>query len=447
METIRILCTHDFYGAYSPVPTSYGNLPGGRALRREICRLRGDDAAIWADSGDFIQGGPLEWLTQGRDGFRASSELGLDVSVAGNHDFDYGKCFLEKVAQDVNYALLCANAEVSLPKTTILPTSVGDIGFIGLTSSSLLASSNFRVERCHPLPVQGMEPAIPLMAKELRRAGARLVVVLLHDGIDWRFESGEYAPQPQRLFAKIQKWEEAVDLVIGGDTLGRYYGSIGRMQFVQPWPFGAEIALVDFEFRRSEVCTRTSAVPVTGSEEWDGIGADLIREARQDILGALPYALSAYSGGQAPLAAFMAECVLAATGADLSIAYVACGQPALDGIFAYLGSGAVTRLQVAQLIPWTTHEVCTGEVTQAEVNKLRTLTNTCRPHRSRAWAMHTCGSSSDILSIATTSGAATHIIAETIGRELDWKWPGETIFEGVRAVLRRADRCRTLARW
>lgn len=427
------------------MPTSFGSLPGGRALRREMSRLRDGRAAIWADSGDFIQGGPLEWLTQGRDGFRASCELGLDLSAAGNHDFDYGNDVLEKVAQDLSYPLLCANAEVSLPKATILPTSAGDIGFIGLTSSDLLASSNYRVDRRHPLPVQRIEPNIPLMADELRRAGARAVVVLLHDGTDWRFSGGKYEPRPQRLFARIQEWEESVDLVVGGDTLGRHYGSIGRMKFVQPWPFGAEIALVDFDFRSSEVCTKFAAVPVRGSEEWDGFGADLINEARQDVLGALPYSLTAYSGGKAPLADFMAECIFAATVADISIAYVACGQPALDGIFAYLGSGSVTRLQIAQLIPWTTHQICTSEVTQAESNKLRSLTNAVRPHRSRAWAMHTSGSSSDVLSIATTSGAATHVIAETIGRELEWERPGETIFEGVRTVLGRADRSRTLA--
>ncbi|WP_271567053.1 hypothetical protein [Bradyrhizobium sp. CCBAU 11386] len=370
----------------------------------------------------------------------------MDVSAAGNHDFDFGKEFLERVSQDLSYPLLCANAEVSLPKASILSTSSGDIGFIGLTSSDLLASSNYRVDRRHALPVQRVEPNIPSMADELKRAGARAVVVLLHDGTDWRFSGDKYEARPQRLFAKIQGWEEVVDLVVGGDTLGRYYGSIGRMKFVQPWPFGTEIALVDFEFRRSEVCTRFAAVPVKGSEEWDGFGADFINEARQDVLGTLPHSLTAYSGGRAPLAEFMAECIFAATAADISIAYVACGQPASDGIFAYLGSGSVTRLQIAQLTPWTTHEICTSEVTQAESNKLCGLANAARSHRSRAWAMHTSGSSRDILSIATTSGAATHVIAETIGRELEWKRSGETSFEGVRTVLGRVDRSRILGR-
>ncbi|WP_376967019.1 hypothetical protein [Bradyrhizobium erythrophlei] len=371
----------------------------------------------------------------------------MDVSAAGNHDFDYGKDFLENVAQDLNYPLLCANAEVSLRKATILPTSAGDVGFIGLTSSSLLASSNYRVDRRHPLPVQAVEPNVPLIASELKRAGARVVVVLLHDGIDWGFNGDMYESRPQRLFARIQEWEKAVDLIIGGDTLGRYYGSIGRMKFVQPWPFGAEIALVDFDFSSSDVCTKVAAVAVTGSEEWDGFGAHLINEAKHDVLGTLPCSLAAYSGGKAPLAAFMAECIFATTAADLSIAYVACGQPALDGIFASLGAGSVSRLQVAQLTPWTTHEICTSEVTQAEASKLCSLTNTDRPHRSRAWAMHKARSSSDILSIATTSGAATHVITETVGRELKWKQSGETIFEGVRTVLGRADRNRILAQY
>lgn len=445
MGTVRILCTHDFYGAYSPFATSYGSLPGGRTLRKAISDLRAGRAAIWADSGDFIQGGPLEWLTRGREGFRASCELGLDVSAAGNHDFDYGKDFIEEIAKDLNYTLLCANAEVSLPKATIIPTDAGDIGFIGLTSSNLVGSSNFRAERHHLLPAQLRDPDIPAMARELKRSGACAVVVLLHDGIDWCFDKNGYMPQPERLFGKIQEWKETVDLVIGGDTLGRHYGSIDRMRFVQPWPFGAEVALVDFDFCRGEVSIDVAAVPVRGSEEWDGVGADRISDVNQDILGMLPSTLTARSGGEAPLAAFMAECIFAASAANLSIAYVACGQPALDGIFAYLGSGPVTRLQIAQCIPWTDFDIVITEVTPFEANKLHTLTNPDRPHRSRAWGTHASGLNRGVLSVATTSGAAAHLIAHIIGRELDWKRPGCSIFDGVRAVLGRVGCDRVVA--
>src|ERR1700704_5324918 len=130
---IRLLTTHDFFGSFAVVPTSYGSLPCGEALRATVDAFRAGRSAIWVDSGDFSQGGALSLATSGAGGFKAARELGFDVSVVGNHGLGVGQDFLGRHAEDLTFPLLSANVNLGLPATTISPTPDGDVGIIGLT--------------------------------------------------------------------------------------------------------------------------------------------------------------------------------------------------------------------------------------------------------------------------------------------------------------------------
>lgn len=142
---LRLVTTHDFFGSFATVPTSYGALPGGDALRAAVNELRRGRSSLWLDSGDLFQGGALTVPTMGKGGLKAAAELGIDLSVIGNHDLDFGVEFLRKEATDLGFPLLSANAEIGFPATAILPTSNADVGIIGLTHHNL--SSMIFVDR------------------------------------------------------------------------------------------------------------------------------------------------------------------------------------------------------------------------------------------------------------------------------------------------------------
>ena len=179
---MRVVATHDFCCAYPPSPTSYGSLPGGAGLKNTVDALREQGPIVRADAGDFAAPGALATLSGGKAGFAAAADLGIDVGVVGNHEFEWGVEHLRSHAPKTGFPLLCANApEVGLPPTAIVETGGGTVGFVGLTCPDPEAYAS----------APDLDPDLAGAAigytEELRAAGVDWVVALLHDGVDWRF--------------------------------------------------------------------------------------------------------------------------------------------------------------------------------------------------------------------------------------------------------------------
>src|ERR671917_1265350 len=131
---LRIVATHDFCCAYPPSPTSYGSLPGGEGLKNTVDALRTQGPVIRADAGDFAAPGALATLSGGKASFAAAADLGIDVGVVGNHEFEWGVEHLRSHAPERGFPLLCANApEAGLPPTAVVETGGGVVSFVGLT--------------------------------------------------------------------------------------------------------------------------------------------------------------------------------------------------------------------------------------------------------------------------------------------------------------------------
>jgi 2',3'-cyclic-nucleotide 2'-phosphodiesterase (5'-nucleotidase family) len=88
--SLRVVATHDFCCAYPPSPTSYGSLPGGEGLKNTVDALREQGPTLRAEAGDFAAPGALATISGGKVGFAAAADLGIDVGVVGNHEFEWG---------------------------------------------------------------------------------------------------------------------------------------------------------------------------------------------------------------------------------------------------------------------------------------------------------------------------------------------------------------------
>src|SRR5918999_3816592 len=177
---LRVIATHDFCCAYPPSPASYGSLPGGEGLRNAVDALREQGPTVRADAGDLAAPGALATLSGGEAGFAAAADLGIDVGVVGNHEFEWGVEHLRSHAPETGFPLLCANApEAGLPPTAVVETGGGVVGFVGLTCPDpevYVSAPNLELD---------LAGGVSRHAEELRAWGAEWVVARLHEAVDW----------------------------------------------------------------------------------------------------------------------------------------------------------------------------------------------------------------------------------------------------------------------
>jgi hypothetical protein len=342
---LRIVTTNDLIGSFAPQETSYGRLPGARALVAEVERLRADGGAVvWIDTGDFSQGSPLGALSDGAGGFLAAAALPFDLSVVGNHELDWGVAHLRRWAGELPFPLLAANAQLGFPGTAVLEAGGRRIGVVGLTYPDMPA--------LHPR-VAVAEDTVAVAreaAAALRAEGADLVVVALHDGPDRVVGEDGPAADPTRVAEFCAGVRGAgVDLVLGGHTLSNLAEALEGVPYLQPWPFGSQFGVAEVG---DDGAIDLRTVDPEPAGPWDGPGAGLyarleaepVARTRADLVNGL---------GERSLAEVLAAGTLASVEADVAIVIPTdmWNQAPRDGVHAFLPAGEVTLAQTLRLAP------------------------------------------------------------------------------------------------
>jgi len=196
--TIAIVGTNDIHGAAFPKQlinpfTKEKFLYGGLEYMSSYIKvIREDfkDRLLWLDGGDQFQGTIENFLSQGEiitDFYNAAN---LNASVIGNHEFDFGREFLNKRMNSSKFDYLVANIynnQTNLPfdfphsKVTNLYT-IGRIkvGVIGLTTIETIFTTSGDLSN---LKFIDYNEIVISLSKELRNRGANIVMITSHVGI------------------------------------------------------------------------------------------------------------------------------------------------------------------------------------------------------------------------------------------------------------------------
>jgi 2',3'-cyclic-nucleotide 2'-phosphodiesterase (5'-nucleotidase family) len=366
-DRVRIVCTNDFLSSFSPMETSYGRLPGGEALRRAVERLRAGQPTIWADAGDFSNGGSLSATSGAALSVRAAAALGIDVATLGNHEFDLGLAHLVEESPALGVPLVCANVDVGLPATALIETAAGPVGFVGLTHPQVAAFTPHA-----PAADGGLAALVARHAQALRGEGAIAVVVLFHFGVDWAVApDGTHLPDPEPVLELTGAWRESVDAVVLGHTLGRWAEVVDGVPHAQPWAFGAELGVIDLDLRTG--LHRVELVEVDAAEgcAWTGPGRAAIEQAEAQAIGRLAEPLAIDFGGDVSLARFAADALREATGATAAVVpVVGMHQPAIEGVMYRWPAGPVTEADLGRFWPWTDDRSLVADVSAAELDAI-----------------------------------------------------------------------------
>lgn len=174
------------------------------------------------DCGDFVQGGQMGTVSSGEYIVEIMNEVGYDMVIPGNHEFDYGMEQLGKLMTESDFDYL--NCNITYTGSEVNPidgmkkyeiTDYGDVqvGFVGVTTPDSITSStptNFKDKSGNIVYDFGEDifADVQKNVAEARLHGADYVVVLSHLG-----DSDEYSPCSSR---ELIENTAGIDAVLDG---------------------------------------------------------------------------------------------------------------------------------------------------------------------------------------------------------------------------------------
>jgi 2',3'-cyclic-nucleotide 2'-phosphodiesterase (5'-nucleotidase family) len=407
-----------------------------------VARLREGQPTIWADAGDFSQGGPLSITTGGVLNFNAAGQLGIDVATVGNHELDWGLEHLAEHRQALPFPLICANLDIGLPPTALLDTPAGPVGFVGLTHPQISAFTPYA-----PPARADLEAIVPEHAADLREHGAVAVILLIHFGVNWSVAAdGTHEPDPTPVLEICRPFQHALDAVVLGHTLGRWADVVEGVPYAQPWAFGAELGVIDLDLETGDHAVELIAVDAEPTS-WQGAGHAAIDQAQQTVIGAIDAPLTIDFAHDISLAHFAAQALREAAGTTGAVVpVVGMHQPAIEGVMYRWRAGSITEADLSRFWPWTEDRSLIAEVSPGELESITTFT---APEPSLAWGTSSAPPQ-DAEDTHTPRNGATTIavprdyvdwatiqIGELIGRKLNWRPVQVRLRDAIRTALAR----------
>ncbi|MEO3938413.1 5'-nucleotidase C-terminal domain-containing protein [Dermatophilaceae bacterium Soc4.6] len=202
-----------------------------KAVRAE----RGAASCLTLDAGDTIQGTPLAFYYArikpigGRTKHPmalAMNALGYDAAALGNHEFNYGLEHLDRFRKELNHPLLGANAvdwETGQPVfrpwvVKEMPTKPGQppvkVGILGLVTPGVAIWDKANVEGKVRFP--GIVEQAAIYVPRMKRAGADVVVVSCHSGMDTSSSYGDALPFPENASTLLAAGVPDIDAILVG---------------------------------------------------------------------------------------------------------------------------------------------------------------------------------------------------------------------------------------
>ncbi|MCX6399386.1 MAG: ExeM/NucH family extracellular endonuclease [Propionibacteriales bacterium] len=222
-KEIQVLGTNDFHGRLLP---DGGNAAGAAPYATAVEELRAENPnTVFVAAGDLVGASTFESFIQDDEPtIEALNAMGLEVSAAGNHEFDRGYADFEGRIRDLaDWEYIASNldyeaaipAEDRLAETWTKTIDGVEVGFVGAVTEDLPALVN--PAGIDGITVTDVVEAANAAAAQLRTDGADLVILLVHEGAPTTDCSvGNDAATTWGNI--VQNTSEDVDAIISGHT-------------------------------------------------------------------------------------------------------------------------------------------------------------------------------------------------------------------------------------
>lgn len=280
---LQFLSTSDLHGYIYPTDFRQRNqsLAFGATKVKGLFNQLEQDAEgplFKIDNGDFLQGSPLSYYVAKREGLLMAdmmNAMGFDAGVLGNHEFNYGREYLDATIAKLNYPIVCANIlneegqSLTGHPYVIFEKAGIKVALLGLTTPYIPHWEQ-------PATVKGLtftsavETAKDYLPK-LRKL-ADIIVVSYHGGFERDLNSGTPTETLTGENEGYQLLHEVpgIDILLTGHQHREMAFANEDWAFTQPGDKGRFIGSVHLKIDpQSKLITKRQAelIPVTGEEE------------------------------------------------------------------------------------------------------------------------------------------------------------------------------------
>ena len=327
---------------------------------------------ILLDAGDLLQGNPLAYFAARVSSNRsnpivaAMNAMRYDAAAIGNHEYNYRVPYFDSVVRQATFPFLSANTYRVEPRDihayrswTIVERQGIKVGIVGATTPgvTLWDAENIRGR----LSFGDIVPAVRTAVEEVRAAGADIVLVTVHSGLNEpsSYDTVSSGVPSENVTARIASEVSGIDLIVYGHSHRENRGStIGQTLLVQAKNWATSVALAHLRVSRSGgkwivTSRRGELVQSAGHAESPAVVAAIDGSHRETVayvttpIGTIAEEWSADSARlkDTPLIDFILETQRKVAGADLA----STAAFSTDVKFA---PGPITIAQVAQLYPY-----------------------------------------------------------------------------------------------
>ena len=327
---------------------------------------------ILLDAGDLLQGNPLAFVAARISSNRsnpiiaAMNAMRYDAAAIGNHEYNYGVPYLDSVVRQATFPFLSANTYRLDPANvhayrawTIVERQGIKVGIVGATTPGVTIwdAENIRGR----LRFGDIVPAVRTAVSAARAAGADIIVVTLHSGLNEpaSYDTVSTGVPSENVAARVASEVPGIDVIVYGHSHRESRGTtIGQTLLVQAKNWATSVALAHLVVSRSAgkwVVTSRSGelVQAAGHIESPAVVAAVESAHRETVayvttpIGTVAEEWSADSARlkDTPIIDFILETQRKVAGADLA-------STAAFSTEVSFAAGPVTIAQVAQLYPY-----------------------------------------------------------------------------------------------
>lgn len=289
---LRILETSDVHGYL--LATDQGGLVKQAALIKRLKKAAlPDEQIITIENGDFIQGSPLayfvnEEIHQPQILEAALDSVGYDVSLLGNHEFNYGKNFLEKSLSFRTTPIICANILGNDGQPyfgtpyKILKCGQYRVAILGLTTQY--------IPHWEPAAhLKGLKFVSAVTAAKkilpILRQKADVILVAYHGGLERDLKTNQLT-EPltgENEAAELAKLP-GIDALITGHQHRQIADYINGIPLIQPGCFGEMVGEIVFEIQAGKVINSQPKLLSVGKEEVDPVLTQQLEQVKSKLV-------------------------------------------------------------------------------------------------------------------------------------------------------------------